>query len=78
MTSKTEVIQKAKWVLTHDDGKCSDGKRNTVLIDGFCPVCRFVPDMQSTCFVFHCPFDDVRLDKDGKCPTCKKSFDRSR
>ena len=74
----TATKPKAKWVLVHDDGKCADGQSDTPLDGGYCPACQFVPDMQSTAFVFHCPAHDVRLDKDGKCPTCKGTFDTSR
>lgn len=73
-----EAKPKAKWVLVHDDGKCADGQRDTVLDNGYCPACKFVPDMQSTAFIFHCPTDNVRLNKDKTCPACGVEFDTSR
>lgn len=46
------VIKEQVMVLVHNDGPCADGKMHTVLNeDGTCPVCKFHPDMQSTCFV---------------------------
>jgi hypothetical protein len=38
-------------VLVHADGPCANGQMNTPLVDGFCPVCEFAPDMQSTAFI---------------------------
>jgi hypothetical protein len=76
---KTSVAnKKAKWVLVHDDGECSNGKLLTPLVDGYCPACDFHPDMQSTSFILYCPNDDGRLDKDGRCYTCGKYFDKTR
>jgi len=67
-------MEKAKWVLVHDDGPCANGKLLTPLVDFKCPVCNISPDMQSTAFIFHCPTHGVRLNKDKTCPTCKKKF----
>jgi len=61
---------KAKLVLHHDDPPCE-----ARLEDGRCPECRYVPDMQSTCFRFYCPKCD-RLLKKLKCPGCGQSFER--
>ncbi len=66
--------ERAKWVITHDDGRCADGQRNTPLVEGKCLVCGFIPDTQSTCFIFHCPTHDVQLDKDNKCSVCGNTF----
>lgn len=38
-------------VLVHDDGKCKNGNRHTVLVGGFCPACGFHPDTQSTALI---------------------------
>ncbi len=76
--TKKVSLPQAKWVLTHDDGKCANGQVNTVLENGYCPVCKYVPDMQSTCFIFHCPTHNVELGKDKKCPTCRTEFDTSK
>lgn len=38
-------------ILVHNDGHCADGKLLTPLVDGFCPACKFHPDMQSTALV---------------------------
>ena len=75
---ETTALPKARWVLVHDDGPCANGKLDTPLEGGYCPVCEFRPDMQSTAFIFHCPSDNVRLDRTGKCPACGKIFDKSR
>ena len=55
---------KAKLVLHHDDFPCTER-----LIDHYCPVCAFHPDMQSTCFYSYCPTCDKPL-KNMVCPTC--------
>ena len=62
--------EKALWVLHHDDSPC-----DVRLVDGFCPECEYVPDMQSTCFYFYCPSCNVQLDKLG-CSQCGKQFRR--
>jgi rubredoxin len=69
---------KAKRMLIHDDGKCLNGQKYTLLVDGYCPACGFVPDMQSIAIIFHCPTHNAELDKDRKCPVCKKTFDTRR
>lgn len=38
-------------VLVHDDGPCANGKYNTPLVNGYCPVCGIHPDMQSTAII---------------------------
>lgn len=63
---------KAKLVLHHDDSPCE-----ARLVNGFCPECKFVPDMQSTYFWYYCPSCDVPLKK-LKCPQCEKIFERPR
>jgi len=63
-------MAKAKLVLHHDDPPCE-----VRLEDGFCPECKFTPDMQSTCFHFYCPTCDCPLDK-LKCPKCGQTFER--
>jgi hypothetical protein len=69
------TLEKAKWVLTHDDGFCANGKRNTPLNkQGHCPVCEFHPDTQSTAFILACPKDNTPL-KNGHCYTCGSNFD---
>ena len=40
-----EVSKKADMVLHHNDPPCTARLEN-----GFCPECKFVPDMQNTCF----------------------------
>jgi hypothetical protein len=32
-----------KYILHHDDPPCEEE-----LINGYCPVCKYIPDMQST------------------------------
>ena len=69
------TLAKANWWLVHSDGKCSDGKTETLLMGGFCPACKYFPDMQSVAIALYCPADNARLNSDGTCPTCKRAFD---
>ncbi len=62
--------RKAEWIMHHDDSPCTARLEN-----GYCPKCRFVPDMQSTCFYFYCPDCKVQLNK-ITCPQCEKTFKR--
>lgn len=66
---ETENIPNAIRVLHHDDRHC-----NTRLNNGFCTICRFVPDMQSTCYYLYCPICDLPLAKGNKCPSCGNNY----
>jgi hypothetical protein len=59
---------KAKVVLYHDDPPCT-----ARLVNGFCPECKFIPDMQSLSGKYHCPKCDTPLEN-MTCPSCKKTF----
>lgn len=67
---KESKKMQAKMVMHHDDQLCKerlDGR-------GYCPECRYVPDMQNMCFHYYCPNCDIEL-KDMVCPTCKQTFE---
>ncbi len=64
--------QMAKMILHHDDPPCT-----ARLNDGFCPECRVVPDMQSTCFLYYCPVCDIQVTNDMKCTKCGETFKRA-
>src|SRR3989338_3641524 len=49
---------KAQLVFHHDDPPCS-----VRLIDGRCPECKFVPDMQSLAIHYYCPKCNVKLQR---------------
>lgn len=75
---KDELIHTAKLVAHHDDSPCTER-----LVDGFCPQCKFNPDMQSTTLVYYCCHCDVKLiavpDRLGgisvfKCNQCETKF----
>lgn len=71
-------------VMHHDDPPCE-----TRLDNGYCPDCKFVPDMQSLALWSYCkacqvPLEGIlKLQKEGggfekgimKCPKCKETFD---
>jgi hypothetical protein len=61
---------KAKLVAHHDDPPCK-----TRLKNGFCPECKYVPDMQSTALWYYCPNCDLPLEK-LKCLGCKAAFEK--
>lgn len=60
------IINGIEMILVHDDGHCLDGQMYTPLdLQGYCPVCGFIPDMQSTGFVRKqsSPVSDLTNDK---------------
>ena len=59
----------AKLILHHDDPPC-----NLRLVNGYCVVCKYVPDMQSTCLYCYCPSCDTKL-VSMICPTCLTKFE---
>jgi hypothetical protein len=62
---------KANFVTFHDDG-CKER-----LQGGYCPVCRFIPDMQSISGAYFCPSCNVELNyKDMRCPRCSVVFEK--
>jgi len=65
-------MAKAKLVLHHDDSPCTA----RLTPNGACPECKFIPDMQSTCFYFYCPKCDCHLGDAMQCPKCKQTFER--
>jgi len=62
-------LEKAAWVLHHDDSPCYDRLDN----NGLCCKCGYHPDMQSTCFHPYCPSCDEEL-KEMQCPNCLKKY----
>ena len=61
--------KKAEAILHHADPPCDARLEN-----GFCPKCKFVPDMQSTCFHLYCPTCKVPLEM-MVCPKCQAIFE---
>ena len=61
---------KAKSVFYHDDTPCTARLEN-----GFCPECKFVPDIQSLALEYQCPSCKIRL-RDLVCPSCKTTYER--
>jgi len=73
-TPSEVVARKSLWVLHHDDPPCTAKLEN-----GYCPKCKFVPDMQSICFYYYCPDCRVELNnKSMECPQCHQTFSRER
>jgi len=62
---------KAILVLHHDDPPCT-ARLNP---DGYCPECRYHPDMQSKCFYYYCPNCQIPL-KDMACPVCQQTYEK--
>ena len=52
----------------HNDPPCT-----ARLINGYCPECKFTPDMQSTCFHYYCLTCNVPL-INLACPKCGQAF----
>ncbi len=65
-------MRKSLWGLHHDDPPCF-----AKLVNGYCLVCKYPPDMQSTAFHRYCPDCKVELDgKTMKCPNCDQTFSK--
>ncbi|MBI2108689.1 MAG: hypothetical protein HYT93_00710 [Parcubacteria group bacterium] len=69
--AREERRREAEMVLHHDDSPCT-ARLNK---NGYCPECKFVPDMQSTCFYYYCPACNIPLpSKSMTCTQCNHTF----
>ena len=59
----------AKLVLHHYDPPCTARLENDLRLE-----CKFVPNMQSTCFYFYCPRCDIKLKEDMYCSQCHMTY----
>lgn len=63
------TMRVADLVAHHDDG-CTARLQN-----GFCPACKYWPDMQSIVLVFYCPSCLCVLQQ-MHCPQCQERFQK--
>jgi len=62
-------MPETKTVMHHDDPPCYARLKN-----GYCPECRFTPDMQSLALYTYCVACDKPLNN-MTCPTCGRHFE---